>query len=127
MTRIAVPLEKAYRLHNHGPTVLVSAAHDGHVNVMAAAWNMPLDFTPPKVAVVIDRNTYTRGLVEGSGEFTLSVPCAAQVALTNTVAGLAAAPTSGQESSGAAASAGCTSARCSRRKGQMRSTGMPTL
>ena len=50
MTRIAVPLEKAYRLHNHGPTVLVSAAHDGHVNVMAAAWNMPLDFTPPKVA-----------------------------------------------------------------------------
>ena len=85
MTRIAVPLERAYRLHNHGPTVLVSAAHDGRVNVMAAAWNMPLDFTPPKVAVVIDRNTYTRGLVEGSGEFTLSVPCAAQVVLTNTV------------------------------------------
>ncbi|MET0983364.1 MAG: flavin reductase, partial [Telluria sp.] len=24
-----VPLEKAYRLLNHGPTVLVSAHHDG--------------------------------------------------------------------------------------------------
>jgi flavin reductase (DIM6/NTAB) family NADH-FMN oxidoreductase RutF len=83
MTRIAVPLEKSYRLHNHGPTVLVSAAHDGRVNVMAAAWNMPLDFTPPKVAVVIDRNTYTRGLIEASGEFTLSVPCLAQLALTS--------------------------------------------
>ena len=33
----AVPLAKAYRLLNHGPTVLVSAAHAGDCNVMAAA------------------------------------------------------------------------------------------
>lgn len=33
-----VPLDKAYRLINHGPTVLVSARHDGVENVMAAAW-----------------------------------------------------------------------------------------
>ena len=72
--RIAVELSKAYRLLNHGPTVLVSSAYEGSVNVMAAAWSMPLDFSPPKVAVVIDRNTWTRRLVEGSGEFTLNVP-----------------------------------------------------
>ncbi|MFC7517385.1 flavin reductase family protein [Herbaspirillum sp. GCM10030257] len=72
--RIAVELSKAYRLLNHGPTVLVSSAYDGTVNVMAAAWSMPLDFSPPKVAVVIDRNTWTRRLVEGSGEFALNVP-----------------------------------------------------
>lgn len=76
--RIAVDLPKAYRLLNHGPTVLVSAEADGRRNVMAAAWVMPVDFNPPKVAVVIDRATYTRGLIERSGRFALSVPCQAQ-------------------------------------------------
>jgi flavin reductase (DIM6/NTAB) family NADH-FMN oxidoreductase RutF len=72
-----VDLPHAYRLLNHGPTVLVSAAHQGRRNAMAAAWAMPLDFDPPKVALVIDKSTLTRGLVEGSGAFALSVPCRA--------------------------------------------------
>ena len=75
--RQAVELPNAYRLLNHGPTVLVSAAHGGRRNVMAAAWAMPLDFDPPKVAVVIDKSTFTRGLVEASGHFVLNVPCRA--------------------------------------------------
>jgi flavin reductase (DIM6/NTAB) family NADH-FMN oxidoreductase RutF len=65
---------KCYRLLNTGPTVLVTSAHAGRRNVMAAAWNMALDFDPPKVCVVIDKNTLTRELVEASGEFTLGVP-----------------------------------------------------
>lgn len=80
--RVAVPLPKAYRLLNHGPTVLVSSAHAGRRNVMAAAWSMPLDFDPPKVAVVIDKSTLTRELVEASGEFVLNVPSREQAALT---------------------------------------------
>ncbi|MDA8255965.1 MAG: flavin reductase family protein [Betaproteobacteria bacterium] len=80
--RIAVPLPKSYLLLNHGPTVLVSSAHGGRQNVMAAAWNMALDFDPSKVAVVIDKATLTRELVEASGEFVLSVPSREQAALT---------------------------------------------
>ena len=76
-SRRDVPLPQAYRLLNHGPTVLVSAAHGGRRNVMAAAWAMPLDFDPPKVTVVIDKSTFTRSLIEASGEFALSVPCRA--------------------------------------------------
>ena len=53
-------LPHACRLINHGPTVLVSAAHAGRRNVMAAAWSMPVEFTPPRVAVVIDKSTFTR-------------------------------------------------------------------
>jgi flavin reductase (DIM6/NTAB) family NADH-FMN oxidoreductase RutF len=49
---------------------------------MAAAWSMPLDFSPPKVALVIDRNTLTRQLVEASGEFVLNVPSRAMAGLT---------------------------------------------
>lgn len=76
-----VPLPQASRLLNHGPTVLVSAAHGGQRNIMAAAWAMPLDFAPPKVAVVIDKSTFTRGLIEASGAFALQLPCAAQADL----------------------------------------------
>ena len=76
----SVALDKAYRLLNHGPTVLVSAAHAGVTNVMAAAWSMPLDFSPPKVAVVIDKATRTRALVEGSGHFVLNIPAKAMAA-----------------------------------------------
>lgn len=79
---VKVELEKAYRLLNHGPTVLVSATHGGVDDVMAAAWSCALDFSPPKVTLVLDKATSTRALVEGSGYFALQVPNVAQVQLT---------------------------------------------
>lgn len=84
-TFAAVPLEKASRLLNHGPTVLVSSRHDWVDNVMAAAWCCALDFSPPKLSVVIDKATRTRALIEGSGRFAIQVPTAAQLQLTNDV------------------------------------------
>ena len=81
----AVPLEKAYRLLNHGPTVLVSARHAGIDNVMAAAWACALDFAPPKLTVVLDKSTSTRGLVEASGQFVIQVPTAQLLRLTHEV------------------------------------------
>ncbi|MFZ4651759.1 MAG: flavin reductase family protein [Rubrivivax sp.] len=72
-----VDLPHASRLLNHGPTVLVTSAHALRRNVMAAAWSMPVEFTPPRVAVVIDKHTYTRELVAASGVFGLCIPGAA--------------------------------------------------
>ena len=80
-----VDLQKAYRLINHGPTVLVSARHAGVDNVMAAAWACALDFAPPKLTVVLDKSSKTRELIEKSGAFVIQVPTAAQLLLTNTV------------------------------------------
>lgn len=77
-----VDLPKAYRLINHGPTVLVSARHEGVANVMAAAWACALDFTPPKLTVVLDKATRTRELIERSGAFVIQVPTVAQLQLT---------------------------------------------
>jgi flavin reductase (DIM6/NTAB) family NADH-FMN oxidoreductase RutF len=77
-----VELAKAYRLLNHGPTVLVSASYGGVENVMSAAWSCALDFAPPKVTVVLDKATATRPLVEQSGYFVLQVPNMAQLQLT---------------------------------------------
>lgn len=74
-----IELSKAYRLLNHGPTVLISSSYNGKQNIMAAAWNMPLDFDPPKISVVIDKSTYTRDLIKASGMFAINVPCVAQI------------------------------------------------
>lgn len=77
-----VPLDKSYRLLNHGPTVIVSAQHAGERNAMSAAWACALDFAPPKVTVVLDKATRTRAMVEGSGLFALQLPTVQQAALT---------------------------------------------
>jgi len=78
-----VPLDKSYRLMNHGPTVLVSAQHAGVQNVMAAAWACVLDYgQTPRVTVVLDKSTRTRELVEASGFFALQLPTRAMATLT---------------------------------------------
>lgn len=77
-----VPLAKAYLLLNHGPSTLVTSEHDGVANVMAAAWVMPLDFDPPKLLLVLDRNTWSRHLVEDSGAFVIQLPSRQQAELT---------------------------------------------
>ena len=77
-----VALEHASRLVNHGPTVLVTSADGARRNVMAAAWSMPVEFTPPRIAIVIDKRTFTRELVTASGAFGICLPGTALVDLT---------------------------------------------
>lgn len=80
--RIPVPMPHAHRLLNHGPTVLITTAHGGRRNVMAAAWVMPLDFEPCKLAAVVAADTFTRELLVASGECAVMAPTTAQVELT---------------------------------------------
>ena len=91
-----VDLAHANRLINHGPTVLVSTTHAGRRNVMAAAWSMPVEFTPPRVAVVIDKSTFTRELILGSGQFCLNIPCKLTADLTYTVGSVTGRPNADQ-------------------------------
>lgn len=79
--KAVVDLPHASRLVNHGPTVLVSTVHEGRRNLMAAAWSMPVEFTPPRIAVVIDKSTYTREQVRRTGRLALNIPCATQADL----------------------------------------------
>lgn len=87
MNNLVTPVElgKAYRLINHGPTVLVSARHADVDNVMAAAWACALDFSPPKLTVVLDKATRTRKLIEQSGKFAIQVPALRQLELVHAV------------------------------------------
>lgn len=91
VTREPVALPRATQLLNHGPVTIITSAHEGRSNVMAASWAMPLDFDPPKVVVVVDSRTLTRQLIEASGVFGLQLPSrkfAAQTLAVGTNAGL---------------------------------------
>ena len=80
--RQPVALHHASRLVNHGPTVLVTTEHAGRRNIMAAAWSMPVEFTPPRIAVVVDKKTFTSDLLQASGRFALNLPVPALADLT---------------------------------------------
>jgi flavin reductase (DIM6/NTAB) family NADH-FMN oxidoreductase RutF len=80
-----VDLRHASRLINHGPTVLVTSTHGGRRDIMAAAWSMPVEFEPPRIAIVIDKKTFTRELAAASGGFGVCIPGAALADLTYAV------------------------------------------
>ena len=81
----SVALEHASRLINHDPTVLVTSADGARRNIMAAAWSMPVEFTPPRIAIVIDKRTFTRELIAKTGAFAVCIPGTALVDLTYAV------------------------------------------
>ena len=83
--RISVEPRHTYKLINHGPTTLITSAAGAKRNVMAAAWVMALDINPPKVAAVIAEDTYTRELVDASGELVVALPTRAMVDVTYAV------------------------------------------
>ena len=52
---IPIELHHASRLLNHGPTVMITSFDEQSQrrNIMAAAWSMPVEFEPPRVAIVV--------------------------------------------------------------------------
>jgi len=70
-----MPAEKAYRILESGPIVLVSTrAADGRANLMTMGFHMMMQHEPPLVGVVIGPWDYShRALIE-TGECVLAVP-----------------------------------------------------
>jgi len=77
--KVKVSLDKAYRLLNFGPTVLVTSSLAGKPNIMPVAWNMPIDLDPPKVAICIGDGSYTFRIVKETKEFVINIPPASLV------------------------------------------------
>jgi flavin reductase (DIM6/NTAB) family NADH-FMN oxidoreductase RutF len=69
-----IPITNAYRLINHGPTVLITSRLGEKVNVMTAAWQMPVSFRPALIAVSIDRERFSHRLILKSREFVINIP-----------------------------------------------------
>ena len=71
---IDLSLTRARRLINPGPVVLVTARYKDRVNVMPAAWAVPLSGAPPLVGVAIHPARFTHDLIRRSEQFALNLP-----------------------------------------------------
>ena len=83
-------LNQANRLINHGPTILVTAGYGETVNLMTAAWCMPVSKKPPMLAVAIGPSRFTHDLILKSREFSVCIPgrdLAGQVMCCGTTSG----------------------------------------
>lgn len=69
-----IAISQANRLINHGPTVLVTSRLGATVNVMTAAWQMPVSFKPLLVATSIGHGRFSHSLILESREFVLNIP-----------------------------------------------------
>jgi len=70
----SVPLSNANRLINHGPTVLITSKLGDKLNVMTAAWQMPVSFKPMLVATAIGHGRFSHKLIMESKEFVINIP-----------------------------------------------------
>ncbi|TFB22846.1 flavin reductase family protein [Filobacillus milosensis] len=55
-----------------GMVAIVTAAHNGEENVMAAGWHSYISFTPPIYGVAIGPERHTHQLVKESGKFAIN-------------------------------------------------------
>lgn len=69
-----IPTSNANRLINHGPTVLITSGRDDKMNVMTAAWQMPVSFNPVLAAVSIGRERFSHELILLNREFVINIP-----------------------------------------------------
>ena len=62
-----------YLLHPRPAYIIGSGTLDGKANLMAASWVSPVSEEPERVAIALDRESYTYELVKRTGEFTINV------------------------------------------------------
>jgi flavin reductase (DIM6/NTAB) family NADH-FMN oxidoreductase RutF len=74
MSKRTLPLSKAYRLFEPGPTVLLTTTYGKHTNVMTMSWQTPMDFDPPLLGCIISDRNFTFELLKKSGECVINIP-----------------------------------------------------
>ncbi len=74
----SIPLKSAVRLINHGPTIMVTSRSQDKksTDIMTVAWSTPVEFEPPRLIVLINKEAYTRELILQSGVFAVCIPSA---------------------------------------------------
>lgn len=68
-----IGLKYAHRLLAN-QIILVTSFYKDRPNVLTVAWNMPVDYDPPKVAVVIGDDNYSFECISKTGEFVINIP-----------------------------------------------------
>ncbi|MBP7653189.1 flavin reductase family protein [Candidatus Dependentiae bacterium] len=66
-------IEMSYRIINHGPLLVVSSEFKKKETFTPIAWNMPVEHTPPIIAITVSKENYVNFLIKKSKQFCLNV------------------------------------------------------
>ncbi|MHB9155416.1 MAG: flavin reductase family protein [Endomicrobiales bacterium] len=69
-----IPLEKTYRLINHGPCVLITSGTDERSNIAPVAWLAPVNDEPAIIVLPLAKTHYTAELIEAHRQFAVNIP-----------------------------------------------------
>lgn len=69
-----VPLDKATRLINHGPVVMVSSSFGEKKDVTPVAWTMPVEKNPPVIVLEIGENHFIFDCILETKDFVVNIP-----------------------------------------------------
>ena len=68
-------LDKAYRMLNHGPVVMLSTrSESGFFDIAPIAWNCPIKKNPPKLLFAVGKSHRTYKNIKETGVFAVCVP-----------------------------------------------------
>lgn len=76
MKKSKIKVDKAYRLINYGPVVLVTSAWKDKQNIATIAWCTPLSSEPVLIGIAVYKNHLTRKLISKGKEFAINIPSA---------------------------------------------------
>lgn len=76
MKKIKIKIDKAYRLINYGPVVLVTSAWKDKQNIATIAWCTPLSSEPVLIGVAVYKKHLTRKLITKGKDFVVNIPSA---------------------------------------------------
>lgn len=66
--------QKASRLINCGPVILVSSSYKDKTNITTCAWSMPLSHEPCLLAVALAKKHFSSELIKKSSQFIVNIP-----------------------------------------------------
>ena len=72
--RKEVSLDKATRLINHGPVILVSSLCGERLDITPVAWHMPVSKKPPIIVLEIDEGHFIYECIMNTGDFAVNIP-----------------------------------------------------
>lgn len=80
---VSVPLEKAYRLVNFGPVVLITSTDGKAANVAPVAWVAPQRRDPPIFAIAVSTEHRTFKNIMKTGRLGINIPTVDQLELVS--------------------------------------------
>ncbi|MBN1899420.1 MAG: flavin reductase family protein [Spirochaetes bacterium] len=84
-----IPLDKANRIINNGPVVMVSTVYKKKPNIFSVAWSMPVSHSPSCVAISSGLSNFSTRIIKETKEFVINVP---DVSLKEKVIGCGSVP-----------------------------------